>query len=81
MKRKVDFHGGCIGCTEQEDKGLAHCVGCRYFECDWSLPDLRKDNTSEKCLRRAMKKWRREQRILNFYRFIAKSISFIKIKI
>lgn len=34
------FHGGCHGCTMQLKKGLGYCTGCRYFECNWALPDL-----------------------------------------
>lgn len=34
------FHGGCHGCTQQEVNGLDFCVKCRYFDADWSLPNL-----------------------------------------
>ena len=34
------FHGGCHDCTMQTKKGLGYCVGCKFFECNWNLPDL-----------------------------------------
>jgi hypothetical protein len=36
------FHGGCHGCTRQQDEpeGVEYCVRCQYFDADWSLPDL-----------------------------------------
>lgn len=34
------FHGGCHGCTMQQEKGLGYCTGCMYFEANWNLPDL-----------------------------------------
>lgn len=47
----VLFHGGCHGCTMQKKEGLGYCTGCRYFEANWSLPDLndtRKEERMEK---------------------------------
>ena len=40
MDKKIVFHGGCISCTSQSTFGVHRCVGCRYFDADWSLPDL-----------------------------------------
>lgn len=37
---KVIFHGGCHGCSMQDKHGIAYCTGCKYFECNWNLPDL-----------------------------------------
>jgi len=37
--KQVIFHGGCLGCVAQENAGLGYCVGCKYFECEWHLPD------------------------------------------
>jgi hypothetical protein len=34
------FHGGCLGCTQQELHGVDFCVGCQCFDADWELPDL-----------------------------------------
>ncbi len=36
------FHGGCHGCTQQEihTEGADFCIGCQYFQADWSKPDL-----------------------------------------
>ncbi len=36
----VMFHGGCAECTQQNKHGTGFCMGCRYFNADWSLPDL-----------------------------------------
>lgn len=45
---KTLFHGGCHGCTMQEIKGIGGCVGCQYFEGDWSLPNLNDEYSREK---------------------------------
>ena len=38
---QVVFHGGCIGCTQQEiHKTTDFWYDCRYFEADWSKPSL-----------------------------------------
>lgn len=34
------FHGGCIGCTQQQINGVEFCKGCQYYQADWNLPDL-----------------------------------------
>ena len=34
------FHGGCEYCISQEQYGLVRCVGCQYFDANWSKPDL-----------------------------------------
>jgi len=34
------FHGGCTGCNQQSVHGDRYCMGCRYFDADWSLPNL-----------------------------------------
>ena len=37
----VVFHGGCNGCTQQAvHDGPKFCMGCCYFNADWSLPSL-----------------------------------------
>jgi len=38
----IIFHGGCIGCTRQltEPESVEYCIGCRYFNANWGLPDL-----------------------------------------
>ena len=38
----IEFHGGCNGCTQQEDnkEGADFCINCQYFDADWSLKDL-----------------------------------------
>ena len=37
------FHGGCLGCTNQDFYDLAECVGCQYYpengHCDWDKPN------------------------------------------
>lgn len=42
--RQHIFHGGCGGCTQQNEQplGIGFCVGCQYFGPDWSLPNLSK---------------------------------------
>ena len=42
--KKIIFHGGCENCLSQSKYGLERCVGCQYFEGDWSLSDLCIDN-------------------------------------
>ena len=37
---QVIFHGGCHGCTQQEQYGTDFCYDCQYFEADWSKPNL-----------------------------------------
>jgi hypothetical protein len=37
---KIIFHGGCLGCLTQNKKGIDFCRKCKYFDADWSLPDL-----------------------------------------
>lgn len=44
---KTIFHGGCIGCTMQDAKGLGYCTGCQYFEGHWRLPDLNNKHIEE----------------------------------
>lgn len=34
------YHGGCLGCVQQNKHGLKFCNGCKYKRCDWDLPDL-----------------------------------------
>jgi len=41
------FHGGCLKCTMQQKKGLGYCIGCQYFEANWSLPDLNDEHQRE----------------------------------
>ena len=42
--KKVVFHGGCLSCDVQDTYGTSKCPGCKYFEPNWSLPDLSKRN-------------------------------------
>ena len=59
MDGQIKFHGGCTGCTMQQKKGLGYCVGCQFFEGDWSLPDL---NDSHKEREEQMNVYRGEAR-------------------
>jgi len=34
------FHGGCIGCSMQDTKGIEYCLDCQCFSCNWELPNL-----------------------------------------
>lgn len=34
-EKMVLFHGGCLGCVQQKEKGLEYCYDCCYFEADW----------------------------------------------
>lgn len=34
------FHGGCLSCTSQRDKGIERCIDCRYHNFDLDKPDL-----------------------------------------
>jgi len=45
----VRFHGGCSGCTQQlvQPEGYDFCVKCKYFDANWSLPDLSNRGLSE----------------------------------
>lgn len=36
------FHGGCVGCTQQSERGVDFCHNCQYFDADWSKKDLSK---------------------------------------
>ncbi len=41
IDEQIIFHGGCHGCTVQKQQaGTSACVHCKYFDCDWGLPDL-----------------------------------------
>jgi len=40
IKVPIHFHGCCMGCTRQETEPLNYCMGCRYFNAEWELPDL-----------------------------------------
>lgn len=42
------FHGGCIGCTMQDTKGIEYCLDCQNFSCNWDLPDLNDMRIAEK---------------------------------
>lgn len=33
------FHGGCVGCAEQRVPSMSTCVGCCFYQADWTLPD------------------------------------------
>jgi hypothetical protein len=37
----MTFHGSCFGCLSLKyDYDGSRCLGCCYYECDWSLSDL-----------------------------------------
>ena len=37
----MTFHGSCFGCLSLKyDHDGSRCLGCCYYKCDWSLPDL-----------------------------------------
>jgi hypothetical protein len=59
----VRFHGGCSGCTNQEDKGIEYCCNCQYFEADWNKPDLNPNSGDPKDIIRAEIKDRKERRV------------------
>jgi hypothetical protein len=40
IDKPILFHGGCLGCTQQENNHIKFCIGCCYFKPDWSLPNL-----------------------------------------
>ena len=52
---QILFHGGCHGCTQQEEKGLEFCVGCQYFNADWSLPSWHSTYIRRKLINRINK--------------------------
>jgi hypothetical protein len=35
------FHAGCSNCVTPLHYGIGNCLGCQYFDCDWSKPELR----------------------------------------
>ena len=41
---KFIFHGGCLGCSMQDEKGIGYCTGCQFFKPDWNKPDLSNNN-------------------------------------
>lgn len=44
----VTFHGGCIGCTQQQDTCSTDiCNGCQYFMAEWHLPNLNNEPLDE----------------------------------
>lgn len=47
VRPKIVFHGGCLGCSMQTQHGIEFCTGCKYFECDWSLPDLNDEHARQ----------------------------------
>jgi hypothetical protein len=36
----IHFHGGCIGCTQQDRRDTDFCYDCCYFAADWEKPNL-----------------------------------------
>lgn len=34
------YHGGCLGCTRQDNFGKKFCKMCRYHDPDWNKPNL-----------------------------------------
>lgn len=38
--KKIVFHGGCLDCSSQKKHGVRRCLGCQYFEANWSKPNL-----------------------------------------
>lgn len=43
LKKQI-FHGGCLTCVSQTHNPLKRCLGCKYFEANWHLPDLSIDS-------------------------------------
>lgn len=39
-KKKIIFHGGCLGCVTPLHYGLGNCLECMYFEPNWNKRDL-----------------------------------------
>ena len=40
IEKPAVFHGGCLDCKSQQTHGIRRCIGCRYFDANWDLPDL-----------------------------------------
>lgn len=40
------FHGGCQGCITPLEDGIGKCLGCQYFNGDWSKPDLKRERVA-----------------------------------
>ena len=48
------FHGGCTGCTLQ-DESIGHCAGCCYMEQDFTnYPDKNPFNKAQELKRQKM---------------------------
>ncbi len=55
------FHGGCIGCTQQEIHNVDFCINCQYFDGNRGLEDLNNRPPSlTELKRREMKQKRME---------------------
>jgi len=61
----VIFHGGCHGCIMQEKEGLGYCVGCQFFDGEWSKPNLNDKHIRE---HKKMEGIRKEARRLAYLR-------------
>lgn len=46
--KQIIFHGGCHGCTNQENYGIDYCSACQYRDANWSFPNLHSENNMEK---------------------------------
>lgn len=40
LKKRVIFHGACLGCTTPINYGLGTCRGCKFIGAEWDKPDL-----------------------------------------
>ena len=47
MTDRVEFHGGCRGCSQQAIHGVDFCYNCQYFEANWEKPNLNNRPPSE----------------------------------
>ena len=46
--KKISFHGGCAGCSQQGWKrGTDFCYDCKFFWPDWNMPDLNNRERTE----------------------------------
>lgn len=56
----ISYHGACGGCTQQSKEKIPGeiCVNCRYFDCNWTLPDLNnRPPTESEIARERIKKY------------------------
>ena len=44
IKKKHNFHGGCLSCITPLEEGIGECRGCQYFDCNWGKPNKSKES-------------------------------------